>query len=136
MLAQSYQQVAVENGYRLLRRVAECRSSPAAVDAGTVKTGERFPVTGGSWCEVVFEENWLGRLSARFWMLPPVAVELSRADGSSAIYRFVPSLDKLGFVVPHNAASLTLLDTPAARLCFQPAICYRTCPIPPPIGRP
>ena len=130
IIAQRYQPVASEKGFRLLRRVAGSRQPSEVIASGIVQAGERFSVNGGQWCEITMAESLLGRLARTLWMSPPISMEVWRADGTQATYRFVPSMGKSGFLVPEGAAAFRLSKSPAVRFCFRSAIGYRLCRVP------
>jgi len=125
IIAQSYQDVLAENGFRLLRRTNAGERELLPVNSSTVTAGEPIRVSSGQWCQIDMQENCMGKLLRLVWMSPPIYARLQWADGRSESYRFVPTLARTGFVVADGAASLTVEQSPAQRRCFRPAISYQ-----------
>ena len=124
VLAQWYQPVLEESGYRLLKRVAKPQIESGHARSGETRIGERLNLEGGDWCVVVMKENLLGRLVRFVWASPPVYANIALKHGGIKTYRFVPGFAEAGFVAPADVISLQVNPTAAARWCFKPVLKY------------
>ncbi|HEV2394415.1 MAG TPA: hypothetical protein VG146_18855, partial [Verrucomicrobiae bacterium] len=125
VISERYRQVAFEKGYRLLQRRTATQEFKRQKISSEGQAGERLAVEGGDWCEIVMQENLLGRLTRLLWASPPVFVDVWSNGEQSVRYRFVPSLAKAGFVVPDGIVGMAVSKTPASLLCFQPQFNFK-----------